>query len=441
MTFTVAAFAAAAAVAQTSNSPNTGNLTFGTTLDVNSNRDLAAVSTGATFQLSEDIGLSLRTETSTQALEFSASGGLTLDDSGSVTFSSPDALLRYTRDAANGDLSLEARYRSSDVSSSYLDDPLDPFSVIVDSGTLTVTGASFSVNLREDAPLSFGLDASFDNRDYAGTTNPALFDETTLTLGVTANMRLSPTTEAAFAVTGTDYASQDASSTEYQQMDYVLTVTHELANAVTISGDLGYRDRLTTAGGTPTRDAGLIGGLDLTRDLSNGSIFGGVSFDGSGSGAATSSLTFGRTLELPSGSLSASLTTSFSSGSPAQFAGSASYTQELPDGAFSVDFSQSYLEDSLGRDIRYSNLGLGYSKALNSDASLSLSLSASRSEDAGSGAAPTLDRAALAATYSRALTPDWNMSVGYVREQLGGATTAASDSVFLTLTKDLQFAF
>ena len=445
LVISVAAFAAAGAFAQTPNSSPTAILTFSSTADVNSNRGLATVSPGATFRFTEDIGFSILTETSTQSLELSGSAGFRLDRRASGTFSSalstPNARLRYTREGANADLSLNANYRSNDVSSAYLADPLDPFSLIVDSGTLTRLDASFAASFMTNAPLSFALSASYDDRDYVGTTDPALFDENTVALGITANLRLSPTTQAALNATQTNYVSGDPAGTRYVENEYSLSVTHELASATVLGGNIGFRDRTTTASGATSQSTGVFAGLDVSRELPNGSINAGVSFDRSGSGPVSTALTFGRSLDLPSGSLSASITADFEPGSSPRFSGTAGYNQELPDGSLAVDLSQSFETDSLGQDIRFSSLGVAYNKTINSVSGVSLEMNVSRSEDAGGGTAATMDRASLSAIYARELGSDWNLSVGYTHEQTGGVSRAASDSVFLTLTKDLQFAF
>jgi len=97
----------------------------------------------------------------------------------------------------------------------------------------------------------------------------------------------------------------------------------------------------------------------------------------------------------------------------------------------------------LGEDIKYSTLGFAYNKALNSDSGINLSMNLSRSEDGGAGAAPTLNRTTVSASYSRALTPDWDVTMGYSHRTNSGSaiSSARSDSVFLTLTRDLKFGF
>ena len=445
LTIAVAAFAAAPAFSQTINSPKSGQLTFGTTLTLDNNSGLAAVSPGTTLDLSETLGFLFRSETSTQILEFSGSGGLgltTVPGGGSTSsVTKPTGALRYTRNAANGDLNVDASYWTGDVNSTYDADPTSAVSLITDTGTLSRTRASFVGNIMTNAPLSFGINGSLDIKNYSGTTNPALFDETTQSLGATANMRLSPTTNGSISVTSTRYSSTDVSSTSYEALDLALGLSHDLACILSISGNIGYQDKRTTASGATTLALGVVGGVNVTKALPNGSVFGSMNVDLSGP-AAANVLTVGRVLDFPRGTLSASVTADWLAGSPMRFLGAANYTQQTSDGSVSLDFSQSISTNNLNQDIRVSNLGVNYQKSINSVDGLNLALNLSRSEDLG-GVAPTYGRATFSAAYSRALTPDWDLSVGYSRRQSSGSAvaTATSDSLFLTLTRGIQFGF
>ncbi len=446
MITTVAVLAAASAFAQTQNSPMTGQLTFSTSADVATNRGLAAVSPGTTLQLSEKFGFSFITETSTQKLQFFGNASVsaaTVPGGGTTrSFTRPTATLRYSRAGATGDVSADASYWVGDVNSSYLLDPTNPASLITDTGTLARTTASFTGNIRTNAPLGFTFTGSYNARNYNGTTNPALFDDTTTTLGVAANLRMSATTQGTVSVSRTSYVSGDQFSTQYQTLDLNFGLTHDLASGISISGNLGYQDKRTTASGATSKAVGAVGGLNITRTLPNGSVYGGLNVNLAG-GTPKSVLSFGRALDLPSGTLNASLSADWKSGGPVRVLGAAAYTRQLSDGALTLDFNQSISTNNLSQDIRVSSLTLDYKKALNSVSGVNLSVSLSRSEDLG-GVGPSYGRASVSAAYSRALTPDWDLSVGYSRQQSSNslsATTAASDSLFLTLTRGIQFGF
>ncbi len=445
LTVTVVAFGAIPqAIAQ--NSAISGGFTFTTSVDLDTNPDLAAVSPGTDLDVSETLGFSVRSETSTQLLEFFGNTDLTftqtLGGSSTSTFNSPTGTLHYYREAADSNLDLSGSYWTGDVINAFDADPTTATSIIVDAGTLTTAKAALVYNWGVNAPLGFSLNASYNQREYKGITNPLLFDETTSIIGASANIRISPSTQGTLAAAYKDYVATDAISTNTQTTDYSFSVNHDLANALALTGNVGYRDKKTTASGISTVENGLLGGIGLTQTLTNGSVFGDIQFDGSATNNSTA-LSFGRSLDLPDGNLTARVTADFVSGSNVQLLASASYTKQLSDGDISLDLSQSLYTDNLDQDIKFSTLAVAYQKALNSNAGINLSLDLSRSEDGGAGSAAALNRATLSASYSQALTPDWDISVGYSHRQKSGEaiSTANSDSVFLTLTRGLQFGF
>ncbi len=213
-------------------------------------------------------------------------------------------------------------------------------------------------NTGVNAPVGFSLTASYTDNDFAGTTNPALFDSTTTRVGVSANLRLSPSTQGTLSASYTDYVSGATPpiTTESQTTAYNVAVSHDLASSLTLNGNIGYREKDSVAGG-PVTESGFFGGVDLVRDLPDGTIFGGVNVDDSGSTTSTA-LTFGRTLDLPDGSLTASLEVNNTTGSGVQLLGKAAYQQNLPTGSLSVDLNQSLTTNTLDQDVKVSSLGI-----------------------------------------------------------------------------------
>ncbi len=444
LTVMVVAFGATETVAQ--NSGFSGNIALTSTVDFDTNPGLVAVSPGTVFGITEKLGFSVKSETSTQLLEFVGNAGLSYSQTfggGTVTsFNTPTGTLRYFRESANSNLDLSGSFWTGDVVSSFDADPSAATSIIVDTGTLTTANAALVYNWGVNSPLGFSLNASYDQRDYESITNPLLFDETTSQIGALANLRISPSTQGTLSVNYIDYVAGDAISTNSQTTDFSFGVNHDLANALLLTGNVGFRDKTTTASGVTTVSNGFFGGVGLTQTVSNGSVFGNVRFDGSRA-LTTTALTFGRSLDLTDGSLTGTLTADMVTGADVQLLATAAYTKQFTDGAFSLDLSQALYTDNLGQDIKQSNLAIAYQKNLNSNAGLNLSLDLSRSENGGAGSFAALNRATLSASYSQALTSDWDVAVGYAHRQNSGdaIATASSDSVFLTLTRNLQFGF
>lgn len=442
---TVAAIAATETMAQNLTSAMTGGLTFSTSMSADTNPTLSATSAGSVFDISENLAFSFSSQASSQTFSFNGDTGVAFSNSASgssQSFTKPRVNFGYFRDGANSNLDVSASYWNKDVITSFDSDPSAATAIIVDTGTLNTVSGAVIGNWGLNAPLGFTANLSYDNNDYVGTTNPALFDSTTIAVGVTAHARLSPTTQGDFSVTRTTYDSQDSFNTNSRAMDYVFSGSHDVNGTLTLNGSLGFQQKSKTASGATVVFNGFYGSAGLNQALPDGSAFATLNFDQT-DGKNGAALTVGRSMDFPTGTLSASLTADWESTRGSQILGAAAYSQQLADGSISVDFSQSLTTDSLNQDIRYSNLGVGYQRTVNSVSAIDLSLNLSRSEDGGAGAAPTLDRSTLAASYTRQLNSDWNMSVGYQHRAYSGSAVSSvdSDSVFLTITKDLQFGF
>ena len=443
----ILALSAGVAFAQTLDSPISGTVSLTSSVDANTNKFLDAASPGSTVDISERLSFSLITQNSIHLLEVSGSATLNFDDIGggaSADFQPPTVTLHYARDTGSSNLDASASFFNGTVVSSFDLDPTEAVFIIVDTGTLTTIGADLALSTGVNAPLGFSFTASYKDKDYDGTSpgNLALFDSTTTVVGASANLRLSPSTQGTLSASFTDYVSDDATATEKKTTEFNFSVSHESASALVLNANIGFREKQTIAGGPATTTSGLFGGVDLVRDMPNGSVFGGVRFDATGA-ANSATLTFGRTLELPNGSLNASLEANKTEGNSVQFLGKATYSQDMPTGSLSVNLNQSLSTNTLDQDIKVSTLGIDYDRALTGSSGLNLALDISRSQDAGAGAADTLNRATVSATYSQELTPGWDMLLGYKHRLSSGSAvaTANSDSIFLTLTRSIQFGF
>ena len=446
VTGTAVAFCTAVTPVWAQNSPVSGNLSFSTSLSVDNNPTLRSPSSGAVFDVSENLGFSIRTENSIEFLEFSGSTGLSFSStagSGSSTvFNKPQGTLHYFRDGVNANIDVSASFWSGDVISSFDADPSIAVNIIVDTGTLQTTSAAMVANWGLTGPVNYSFSASHVGNNYTGTTDPGLIDHATTVLAATASMRLTPTTQASFSLVRSADQISDAFSTLDETADYGFQITHQANQTLTLNANLSYQVQAATFAGATTVSEGVFGGVGFVQALPTGSIFGDVAFDAVGA-SNSGSATIGRSIDFPLGTLTGSVTADWDSVRGTQVLGAASFNRQFPDGSLDVQFSQSVTTDNLSQDVKYTYIGIGYQKTLNSDSGIDLSLDVSRSEDAGGGAAATVNRATLTTAYSRALNSDWNMSVGYSHRHYSGSavTTANSDSVFFTLTKNLQFGF
>lgn len=438
------AFSTSELLAQAGVSPLVMSLDFVTSVEADTNRELAVTSPGTTFEVTETLSFGLHSETSVQSLDFTVSGALRYlddpDDGTSFDFDEPTFRLTYSREISDSSLTLSANYRLSDVSDAIDGAELDPDDLVTGGGQVAVFGASVNLQIGSDAPLGFAFDASWAERDYRDTTDPDLFDTSDNSIGVSASLRFSPVTQGTLSVLRTNSSADDAESTETKDTFYDFSVSHELRRALTLTGSLGYADRDTTEFGVLTTTSGLTGGIEAVQALRNGSVSAEISFDNSDEENKIS-LSVGRSMELRDGSLSASLTAVNGEDSGTIFLGTLDYTKSLANGELTAGLRQSILTDSDDDEVKLTELSLGYMHRINSVSGLSLDLSVSRSEDGGIGSAPETTRSEIVASYSRELTSAWDLSVGYRHRSFKeeGASTAKSDAVFLTMTRSLEF--
>ena len=443
-----AALSSAGVSAQTANpnSPVVLDMDLVTSVDINNNRDLDVVSPGTTYSASETLSFGITSQTRVQVLKFSSSAALrfldTPGDGSSFDFENPNLRLSYSREAADSNINLSASYRVSDVVDAIDGDEPTSEDLTPDTGSLTAYSASLNYQVGVNAPLGFSLNASISDRDYSDPTDPDLFDNSKNSIGVSASLRFSPVTQGILSASRNASSSDNAGSTDKVTTSYGFSVSHELRRALTLDATLGHRSVETTDFGVVSESSGFYGGIDAVQAMPNGSVFGGVNFDSSSSDDKIS-LTFGRSMDLPDGSLSASLTASQGDTSGTQFLGSLNYVRDLPTGAVSVGLSQSITSNAADEDVKFSKLGIGYSQELTAASGLNLALDLSRSEDAGGGTVDTKNRADFTASYSRELTPEWDLSLGYKhrRYTVTGSPTASSDSLFLTLSRSLALGF
>lgn len=434
--------------AQQSQSPSSasGTITLTTGAIVDTNAKLAVTSPGTQLKFSENLRFTVTTANRNNRLTFSGGAALsmTMPPGGGTTtaVTTPQVTLTYGRTAANASFNAMARYWSGDVTTSYDIDPSAATVLVVDDGTLTRTGGTLAVRTGLQAPLTLSFDLSYDNRDYSGTADPSLFDETTTQLGATANMRFSPVMRGVLSARLTDYDASDAASTNTQTTDLDFSLSHDLARGLTLGANVGAQQRDITASGTTTSRSGARAGLSATQAMPRGTVFANILFDQSGPKDRTT-LTFGRNLTLPAGAVSASVAATDIQGSGVSLLGNASYNQQLADGSFDLTFSQSIQTNQFDQDILTSRLGLGYMQQVTSTSGLNVRLDLTRSEDGGAGAAPTNSRATLNASYNRNLTPDWDLTVGYTYRLASspGASNASGNSIYVNVARNIGFNF
>jgi hypothetical protein len=440
------AFSTAPSFAQNAAIPFTGNLSFVTGLDVDSNKNLDAVSPGTAVTVFEGIFYSMHAETASQIFEFSVGTRLEFENISGVgsntRFTEPSIKFLYSNTSANSFFSIDGDYWKGDISSAYDVDPSNATLIRVDDGTLIRTATNLAFQTGINDPLGFFFDASYDTRGYTGTRDPSLRDSTTYDIGVGATFRFSQVTQGTFSVGRIDFEEQNNFGRQVVTDDVSFRLSHELGNGLTLNGDLSYEERETSNRLASVTESGVFAGIDFVQDRPNGTVFGGLNYDGTRFFDKTS-VSLGRSLDLPDGNLSASLTLTDTDGFGLEYYWYINYLKQTSSGDFTIDISRRLTTDQNFRDIIFSKVGVGYQRQINSASDLYLSLDLSRKQGELVALVPTEDRATFIAAYSRAVTLEWFMNVGYRHREYTSnrRPDANSDSVFLTMTRDIQFGF
>lgn len=452
----LAATAAMPAAAQQANAPNPLlTFNFSSSLNVSDNYDLSVEKPGTSTFIDNTLGIGYRTETEVQSLRFGLSGVARLADlpaqGGEASFDDKTLSFEYQRFGADSDLSLFARYNSSDLaffdplSVLTIEDPLDENDLVAErTGSRITSSAGITLRTGLSSPLSFSLSAETRQRDFIDVNDPDLFDSRTNSLSATAGALVSPVTRLSLTGTLSDYTADDEEQTDRLNRSLSLGLSHETDAATLFSGSLGYQlidtDETDIFGQRArTRQDGAVGTLGVTRDLLNGTI--GLSFAHSittTGGRSTLQLT--RDMDLPNGSLVFAIGASQGDTGRPTAVGDLSYLTILPDGQITLGLSRSVSTGSDDEELEVTRLRLGLVYNLTAVSALELNADFAQTLAIGDDGIDR-DRGRLRAAYRHALTEDWNLSGGYeyTVTRREGLDNADENSLFLTIGRSFAF--
>ncbi len=421
-------------------------------LSFDDNFGLDPVSPGNSTILDNLFTFDLSSITGTQEFRLNATGVYRYAEIPGRTasgFEDPNLRLSYKIESANSRLTASGRYRHVDR------EFLDPFQVedeeqlvgsLVDNGgTLTVRNAALTYETGINAPLGFTITASHDEKQYAGIDPinvTRLFDTTTDAIDATVSMKVSPVATVRLSSGLKLYDAEDALQTERKTLDYAVGATYEITPVLLLDAKIGRtRVETDTTGGSTDR-TGTNGALTLTRTLSNGKIFGSLDSVVNQNGTRTS-LRFGRDLQLPLGSLSAAVGATRTPLGDTNLNAAIAFNRSLQSSDFNLTVRRDVSTNAASEDILDTRVSLGYGYEIDSLSRIDVALNWGKTESADAGGtAPTIERTTLRASYSRAVTQDWNLTGGVrlrKRSDSRVAGEADSNSVFLTLDRTFSF--
>jgi hypothetical protein len=341
------------------------------------------------------------------------------------------------------------------------DEELDDIDLIDGRGTRQRIRLDSRLRLGLGGPVTTTLRAGLRETRYSGDVNPGLRDSRRLTFGVTTALRLTPVTEATVDLLLERFERDDEAGFRRDTRRLGFGLRHEVTQTLTARANLGFgwvesRDDEDLLRRRRGLDAGLGFDLALPRGTLRFDSQTSVTDTGRRSTASLShslpmpngtlslsasarrlddgtrlSFTVGRNMDLRRGPLSASVGLTRSPGGSWGTIGRVNYREALPRGSWRVSLLQGFTLDEEDRETRRTIASAGYTHDINRSSRVTLDAAFSRS--------PTTDAARFRATYSRDVTPDWSLNLGYRydnRSRTGGR--ADSHSVFLTFGRSFD---
>jgi hypothetical protein len=407
-----------------------GRLSYGTGLNYDFDEGLSSTT---------NVALAFSTRTAIDTFTFGVGtdiyGDFTDGGSDDFTFRNWNADLGYSRSVANSAISFTLGYREAQ-----LEDEVDtsgPVLVITQDGSVATTSAAARYDTGITGPFGLTLDARYLDRNYTGTTDPDLVDQTEVGLDVLARFSISPST-AIRALAGISRTEEkDALATKTETTYVGIGVATNTASGLDITADLLFdRSETTTSTPSSTVDDGIGFDLNVLQPRPDGSIGARLSSRVDDSGRRTTARVL-RSFNTPTGALAFSIGVVDQEGeSELHLVGDLNYTMATASGG---DFTASVARDagtSDGQTVISTSLQLDYTQPIDPVSSWQASLGYFETDELG-GNKDSRTTASLA--YSRSLTPEWRFNTGY--DYTLDDSGSDSNAVFFNVTRDITFGF
>jgi hypothetical protein len=424
------------------------DLGFNTSFKIDDNLPLNPTSKGTSYVWDTNLNFNLSSITPTDTLTFTGSGVVRFADfpgRSPAGFEDPTLRFSYSTDRKDSRFTVDARYRHTDR------EFLNPFKVeqedlnsgglSSDGGTVTTRSAGLRFETGLNDPFGTVWTLRHDDRRYANVTNPLLFDNQTDTAGLQARFDLSPVTTVTASAQMKWYTAEDAAQTDRQTLDLNVGLNQEINPALVVNVSAGYTNIDTTKFGVDTNRSGANGRIAFTQTMPNGDVTGSIDLVQTVNGSRTT-LQVGRTLQFPNGTLSGSVGLTRGQSGSSKLVGRLAYNRQLKSQNFSVSVSRGASTNTIDQDVIDTRLALGYGYEINALSRIDLSLNYGLTERDSGSTASRVERSTFSATYSYALTSDWNLQSGIVIRDLDDTSSsgpAHSNSVFVSLGRNFSF--
>lgn len=256
-----------------------------------------------------------------------------------------------------------------------------------------------AISWGQDAPFGYGLSAAYEAIDYSDTSDPGLMDAQRFELGANAGFALSTTTRLTLGLERTDFREDGASS-----------------------GDLKIGE-----------NAGLV----IRR--ANGDVLSTNFFVDNTETGQREGFSAQYQMALPNGSLMFTPGLTRATTGKVYWTSDFQWQQAFANGNFSAEWSQQVTsQNENDEEILLSDVSLSY--AYNVDALNTLQLNLDWAQQVYTVSDDTSNNASFGAVWSRTITADWNLDLGYVYRLSDKSTDdgAQSNTVYLQLNRNFR---
>ncbi len=408
---------------------------------------LEANSAGTTLASDTTLRFGLQNTTALSELTLDLSGVARMVDdpvSGSDTrMRDPKLDLAYSREGVSSRLDLTLGY----------DRPSLAFALPAVGSEITVqdiyTGGGERENINlglrfetgMDAAVGLVLDLGHQERNYANTTDPLLFENQTQSAALSTVYRLTAATDLSLNLSESRYEAKDANGTHRSTRRATVGVSHDFSDSDRMRVSIGQsevKETFDALPGTTNITDGVVSEIEYQRDLANGAVA--INLDSSlNSQGRSTTLEFGRQLTLPTGDLDVTLGWVKSDGTEAQPIGRITYRQDFARSGFDIALSRgASVSETLNQVTETTTLAMGYDLELSPLSALSLDVSYSDVDVSGANTGRA--RSSITAEYSRDLTRDWGMNLGLRHQRFDpdAGSSARSNSVYFTLERSFE---
>ena len=248
----------------------------------------------------------------------------------------------------------------------------------------------------KDAPFGYGLSASYEAIDYSDTSDPALMDAQRFELGVNASLALSPTTRLTLGLDRSDFQEEGTSSGD-------LKIGGNAGLVIRRAND----DVLSTNLFVDNTETGQREGLSAQYQMA-----------------------------LPNGRLMFTPGLTRATTGKVYWTSDFQWQQNLPTGNFSAEWSQEVTsQNENNEEILLSDVALSY--AYDVDPLNNLRLNLDWAQQVYTASDDTSRHASFGAVWSRTITKDWNLDLGYIYRLSDKSADdgAQSNTVYLQLNR------